>query len=452
MWLRLAPSCLGPAAAVLLLALAQPAGAQGLPADPRRPEVADPAVREQRELELKRIEQELRDASAARVALAREVERLRGDRAALAAELIETSNRVRRSETALAEADGRLAAMSGTETAIRRSLEGRRGVITEVLAALQRAGRKSPPAVVVRSEDMLLALRTAMLLGAVLPELRDEAEALAADLAELVRLRQDIAAEHRTIRTEHETLVTARQRLSALVEARQGQIESGDQRLVEERQRTLALARQAQSLKELIARMETEITAARRAAEAARNAPPPLQTPAQVAALAPGLMKDLARLQPRIPFADARGTLPLPVNGGSLRGFGAPDGFGGQERGLSLGTPQGALVTAPADGWVAFAGPYRAYGHVLIINAGGGYHLVMAGMDRVSVEIGQFVLAGEPVAVMGSGAAGAVVDAEGGAGKPVLYIELRKDGSPIDPGPWWAKPSSDRPDNEKARG
>ncbi|MGD8479120.1 MAG: peptidoglycan DD-metalloendopeptidase family protein, partial [Methyloceanibacter sp.] len=78
-------------------------------------------------------------------------------------------------------------------------------------------------------------------------------------------------------------------------------------------------------------------------------------------------------------------------------------------------------------------------GQLLIINAGGGYHILLAGMSRIDVSPGQFVLAGEPIAVMGNGTA------PGNRGehnsRPVLYVEFRKDGRPIDPGPWWAEAS-----------
>ena len=95
--------------------------------------------------------------------------------------------------------------------------------------------------------------------------------------------------------------------------------------------------------------------------------------------------------------------MPLPVNGARIKEFGAPDSLGGTEKGLSIATRAGAQVTAPCDGWVVYAGPFRNYGQVLILNAGGGYHVVLAGMDRISVNVGQFVLTGEPVAVMGGG-------------------------------------------------
>jgi septal ring factor EnvC (AmiA/AmiB activator) len=93
---------------------------------------------------------------------------------------------------------------------------------------------------------------------------------------------------------------------------------------------------------------------------------------------------------------------------------------------------------------VVYAAPYRSYGKLLILNAGGGYHVVLSGMERISVDIGQFVLTGEPVAAMGSGpeVASSTLGGTAGARQPVLYIEFRKDGTPVDPNPWWATSDS----------
>src|SRR5262249_37018236 len=145
----------------------------------------------------------------------------------------------------------------------------------------------------------------------------------------------------------------------------------------------------------------------------------------------------------------AKGMLPIPVNGVKSRDFGASDGNGGSEKGISITTRPGAQVTAPCDGWVVYAAPYRSYGKLLILNAGGGYHVVLAGMDRMSVDIGQVVLTGGPGGVMGGGPqlASSMLTGGGRANETVLYIEFRKDGSPIDPNPWWATP-----DSEKVRG
>ncbi len=105
-------------------------------------------------------------------------------------------------------------------------------------------------------------------------------------------------------------------------------------------------------------------------------------------------------------FADAKGLLTWPVAGQKILGFGDPDGLGGESQGVTMAARPGAAVLAPADGWVVYAGPFRSYGQVLILNAGDGYHIVLAGMERIDAALGQFVLGGEPVGVMGCHPAG----------------------------------------------
>ena len=152
--------------------------------------------------------------------------------------------------------------------------------------------------------------------------------------------------------------------------------------------------------------------------------------------------RDPARLAPAVAFGDLKGRLSYPVAGPVLKRYGAPDGFGGREKAYFIGARDHATVVAPCDGWVAFSGPYRTYGQLLIINAGDGYYVVLAGMSRSNVNVGQFVLAGEPVASMGDGAAQTAATIAIGAKQPILYVEFRKDGASIDSSPWWAKSDS----------
>lgn len=148
--------------------------------------------------------------------------------------------------------------------------------------------------------------------------------------------------------------------------------------------------------------------------------------------------RDPARQAPKVGFGELKGLLPLPVSGTLLRGFNARDPVGGLTRGVTFEARPGALVSAPSDGWVAFAGPFRTYGQLLILNMGGGYYILLAGMDRISVSLGQFVLAGEPVAVMGDPSKDAQTQAGANPAQPVLYVEFRKEGTPVDPTPWWS--------------
>lgn len=417
-------------------ALAQtqaPAPSATLPSD--KTQVLDQLKVHDKELEATRDRQ--KQSNDAEAAIKRDIEQIGADRRKLAQDLIDTAARARAAEAKIEATQQRLEPLDAKEAAIRKSIEGRRAVIGEVLAALQRIGRRPPPALIASPEDALVAVRTAMVLGAVLPDMRVKVDALAADLTELLNLRKTIVAERDKLKQDIASLDTERARMSALVDERQKQQAEREQALAAEQAKAAELARQAGDLKDLIAKLEQSLDpAVREAREAARTDKRP----------ALSAYRDPGRLAPAAAFASLRGRVPMPVNGVKLRNFGAPDGSGGTEKGLTVATRAGAQVTTPADGWVVYAGPFRSYGQLLILNVGGGYHVLLAGMDRISVDLGQFVLAGEPVATMGTGSHIAAILASGSS-QPVLYIEFRKDGAPVDPGPWWVAG-----EGEKVRG
>jgi septal ring factor EnvC (AmiA/AmiB activator) len=435
---RLLATALGTA----LIALAGSAKAQQpLPITPKAQNpgvaVAPEAAKGAREEELEKVRADQKKQAEIEAKLKAELDALGEDRRKLNQLLISSAGTARAVEERVAAAEKRLAALSGNEDTIRRSLGSRRAVIAEVLAALQRIGRHPPPALMVSPEDALVSVRTAILLGAVLPGMKVEVDTLVADLAELVRVRGEIATERDGLGRDLAALSQERTRMTLLVQERQRKQAETERALEGERSKALQLARQADNLKDLISRLEQEIVASARAAAAAQGTETKTSLSAQ---------NDPGRLSPAIAFASTKGTLRLPVNGIRIRAFGEADGLGGTEKGLSVTSRAGAQVTAPCDGWVVYAGPFRSYGQLLILNAGGGYHVLLAGMERISVDLGQFVLTGEPVAVMGGGPQSAAAVAIGSS-QPVLYIEFRKDGTPVDPGPWWAVT-----DNEKVRG
>ncbi|WP_291856552.1 peptidoglycan DD-metalloendopeptidase family protein [Bradyrhizobium sp.] len=421
-------------AALPTLAVAQPAA----PAQPAS--AASPDAIKQ-ELEATREQQ--RKATELQQKLKADIAAIGQDRSKLNQQLIDIAAQVRGVEARIGETEARLRPLDSREQQMRTSLDSRRSEIAEVLASLQRAGRRTPPALLVRPEDALQSLRTAMLLGSVVPELRGRAERLTADLGELVALRKAIATERDAQARDRDKLKDDQVRLAALVEERQRKQSAFEKDMEAENARAINLSRQVDSLQGLITKMEQDLNSAAKAAATAS-----LQGAPSVGNGKPnlGALKDTARLSPAVAFASAKGLFAFPVNGRKIRDFGGSDGAGGVERGISLTTRPGAQVTTPCDGWVVYAGPFRSYGQLLILNAGGGYHVLIAGMERISVNIGQFVLAGEPVATMGSTSQVASILATT-ASQPVLYVEFRKDGTPIDSGPWWAAN-----EGEKVRG
>jgi septal ring factor EnvC (AmiA/AmiB activator) len=453
-WIRRLHAALGRGllSSVPLALLLSPADA----AEPARPSqqpvqsaAATPAAAPISPDDIKQRTQELEDARAAQKSAAEQRSRLQADiasigqdRSKLNQQLIDVAARVRSIEASMGDTEARLHALDQREAQMRASLDSRRSDIVEVLAALQRAGRRTPPALLVRPDDALQSLRTAMLLGALVPELRARAEKISGELGELLTVRKAISTQRDKFAADRDKLKDDQARLAALVDERQRKQSSAEKDFEQEGARAIAMSKQADSLQSLISKMEQDLKSAAKAAATAS-----LQgVPAQGGKTDGAGLKNPTRTSPAIAFASAKGIFAFPVNGTKIREFGASDGVGGSQKGISLATRPGAQVTTPCDGWVVYAGPFRSYGQLLILNAGGGYHVLIAGMERISVNIGQFVLSGEPVAIMGSTAQIASILSTN-ASQPVLYVEFRKDNTPIDSGPWWAAN-----EGEKVRG
>ncbi len=377
--------------------------------------------------ELEKIKRDIELSAERQAEIAAEIDGLDKDQAMLNDQIVTTASRVQGLEQSLLDSEGRLGRLSDNESSIRLSLEGRRAVLAEVLAAAQRIGRRPPPALIVKPEDALGAVRSAIVLGAVLPEVRIEADALASDLAALVSVRVQAEAERDALKQSASRFAEEQERLSLLLDEKKRRSESQAAALEAEQARAAELASKAQSLEELMTALEENIASVRRAGTSAKQA---AVTPRPAAT-------DAGRLQPAVAFVDAKGKLTLPVRGVTIQNYGDDTGLGGAAQGISVATRADARVTAPCDGWVVYAGPFRSYGQLLILNAGDGYHVVLAGMSRIDVELGQFVLTGEPVGVMGSQRLASATAPDVNISQPVLYLEFRKDGASIDPAPWW---------------
>jgi septal ring factor EnvC (AmiA/AmiB activator) len=415
----------------------------------------DDLSREEAQKKLDETSHKLQSSRAQEQGLSQDIAALAEARAKLNTDLIEAGKQVQASEAKLSETEAKLAELTDQVAVIRSSITDRKETIVKMLSAMQRIGRTPPPALVTRRDDALAVVRSAMLLAQVFPELKYQADNLSQELDGMVKLEGGIRDQRDTEKRETERLAAERSRIDKLLEEKQAKLAQSEAELTATRQAAEQQAAEETELNALIARLDERIAKAEVAqydAEVATEKA--LRAREQQQALAtPGNEKVIeikpesttvafaspARMKPAMPFELTKGTLPLPAQGKRLKRFGDADGVGGTLRGISLQTRGEARIIAPTDGWVVYAGPFRSYGNLLIINAGGGYHVLLAGMGRIDVSLGQFVLAGEPVAVMG-----AVLQAGQGNNdnsRPVLYVEFRKDGRPIDPGPWWAEAS-----------
>jgi septal ring factor EnvC (AmiA/AmiB activator) len=365
-----------------------------------------PAVSDEPDDRLKDVERELGESRHRSDALTREADALAGETARLRLESIAAAKTAQNLESSLSAMETEIAKLDERETAMTRALDAERDRLARLLAAMERIARHPPAAFLAERDRPADAVRGAILLRASVPAVEDRARALGAELKELAAIRAELANRRVEAEEAARALDLEMRRITALGEEkskleRRARAESKD-----EARRAAELAAQADSLRDLLARIE-----------AGRKAMP---------APKPGARGPAARHAPR------EENLPLPARGDIVLGFGDEDPWGGRTRGLTIKTRERAQVVAPADGEVVFAGPFRGYGQLLIIAAGAEYHALLGGLDRIDAEVGQSVLAGEPVGTMPGTPKGA----------PNLYFELRRKGQPINPLPWLAAGNS----------
>ena len=423
------------AAAVVALGPARAAG-NALDAAP------DP---DQSRAEYEQVSKEITLSSERLAKLAADIASVRKDYASITAALIQSAMTEQKLGQDIEDIGAKLEGLKAEEKKRRASLAARRDVLAEVLGALQRMGLNPPPAILVKPEDALSSVRSAILLGAVVPELRQQTDRLMADLKEQTRVTASIEAERARLTTAVTDQTAEKKRLTMLLEAKKKLQADTQTAIAAEQQHSQQLAAKASSLKDLIASLEAD--KARKAQDqvkAGERKSTDGDTTASTTELAALPVPEANRLTGSTPFSALQGQIALPVIGKIKLRFGSDDGNGAAMQGDMVATQSGAIVTAPADGNVLYAGPFRSYGQLLILNAGDGYHVVLAGMSRISVATGQSVLAGEPIGAMGEARVASTSASRNGNATPELYVEFRKDGKPVDPAPWWADRFSGR--------
>lgn len=432
-----------------------PVTANAAPPDPAADDAAL-ALRQKRDevgRELQELARSMRVSDEKAVELEESIAALSKTSESLKQALIESAARRKELERKIAAGEKKLAELGVSEDKIRHSFKDRRAILAEVLAALQRMGRNPPPALLVSPEDALASVRTAILLGAVVPGIRKETEKLAADLAELVRLRTEGEKETETLVATIASRQEEERRMDLLLVENDRLSRQNSLELATEKRRAEELAARASSMEGLIASLETEIRSVREAADRARAEEERLRKLSdeqrqKARELAASSLPDKNRIAPAYAFSDLKQKLELPAAGEILRQFGDPDGTGHEAKGMVIASAPGSLVTAPADGWVVYAGEFRSYGQMIILNTGDGYHVVLSGMDRINTGQGKFVLSGEPLAVMGEKRVASATALALETDRPTLYIEFRKDGKPVDSREWWTGSGSGKAQND----
>ena len=372
--------------------------------------------------DLNRLESEIKAEQGRQAELTRKSQALATELSDLRQKAIGAARATQDSESLLTRLERKLGQAKEDLRRQEESLAKRRKEIGGTLLALERLSRNPPRALLLSPSKPMEVVHQAMLLRTSLPIIQNRAEELRENVLELAKTRDDIDHQLKELKGASTLYTDQRDLLDSLIDRKANLLQETDAERKRIAQRLKRLTRQAATLKELFDRLEAE------------RPPPPPEAPAQSQQTAkPGKEQQTALLTLPPPselrrFPD-HGSITLPVRGELIRHYGESTSYGGTAKGITIVTRPAATVVAPYDGKVVFAGPFRGYGQILIIEHRGGYHSLLSGMERVDTGVGQWLLAGEPVGVM----------AKAGDGNPRLYFELRRDGQPINPLPWFAE-------------
>jgi murein hydrolase activator len=358
------------------------------------------------EQELKRLEAEKATREKRVGALVENANRAATEAEGLARRLVAAAAARDRLEREVESSETRLIQLRRRERETFAKLMANRAALEDVVIALIAMERDRPPALAVRPDNAAEAARAAILMGEVAPILEERARKAAQDITQLRNLRQSILMQNTSYRDANNRLQSARQTIGVLIEQRR----TLQARLLRdaqtERGRIAEIVRRAGDLRDLVTRLGGTL---------------------------PGIGDNQGQLGPAFAsgFERARGQVAYPAVGQIVVNYGARLSEGGNSEGVTIRTRRSAQVVSPYDGEVEFAGPFRSYGRVLIINVGSGYHVVLAGLSSTFAEAGQEVLAGEPVGEMASDTR--IV--------PDLYMEVRRQSEPLNPALWLKRPA-----------
>ncbi len=324
--------------------------------------------------------------------------------------LIKLSKDIQKNEAILQNLEDKITKLEDQKTKIQISLKDDRKSIARLVLALERLRRVPPEALILKPDSPYKTAQSAMLMRDIVPVLHKQAKALHLKLDELDLITQDLTGKKAKSLEASSSLKSSHKKLSNLMKKRESLYGStrGDLKTQEEQIRKIA--QQSKNLQDLVRRLEKK-----QKEEEQRTANLKRRKPTQKRY---ALNKSIVQKMPEA------GRARLPISGIIRTRYNEPDHLGAPSKGFSIEGRGGALVIAPMGGTVRFAGYFKNYGNMVILEHKKGYHSLIAGLEKIDTVVGQNVSLGEPLGLLHHAASGS---------KPALYYELRLNGMPIDP-------------------
>ena len=362
--------------------------------------------------DLRQLETQIRQEQQAGEVSGRKAAELSGEVKNVQRQMVQLAKTVQAREDDLTRLENRIQKIQTRQKELNERLALTDKQTVQLVSGLQTLALRPPELALINIRSPINALRSRMLMTGSLPIVQGNNAQARSDLAELSRLKADLQDQIVKIKLAQAQLSEQSSQMDRLLQQKsllQAQYQVSQQ---QSQERVKTLASQARDLKDLLDKLAQEKQrTTQQAMQHAQNSRSAFRQ-ALSASIGSG-------------FARARGRLPYPIRGTIIRGFGSEMIGGSHSKGITLAGRTGARVIAPFDGTVLCAGPFKNYGQLIILDHGDNYLTLLAGMETVSTDVGQQVLAGEPIGQIK-------------ASKPNLYLEIRYDGQAIDPTPWFA--------------
>ncbi len=356
---------------------------------------------------LDEVETDIKRERESGAEIARRSQEMREELRKLRELMVHSAASTQRSEAALTRYERELRELEARDRAAAGDFDRRREQLALIVGALQRIALRPPITLANRADHANDAVRGALLLRSLVAELERKAAQLREEIAGYDMLRNAIRQSRSAVADAGSALGRARRSLQDLIERKQALLAETELDQSRQRARLQTLTDEAKTLRDLLAKVEREKTGS-----AASRSIASLTEPE-------GKIRS---------FAGARGQLTLPALGAVVPRFGSEERFGEFSKGLFIDARPGAQAVAPFDGQIVFAGPFRGYGRILILEHRDGYHSLIVGLGRIDVAVAQWVYAGEPIGTVGEH------EAQGSQ----LYVEIRQNGRPVDPATWFS--------------
>ena len=350
------------------------------------------------ETELQKTTKDLEKAQSDQQRIETQSAAIEAELTSLQSQLIKLAATAQKSEAELSAAEDKLAILTTQLSSKEQEFKARQAHLSTLVSAAISLSHTPREAMIMMPGDVTQTMKAARALKMASSAVKDETQSLGLQLIELQKLKDKVTKEHDALAERQKAFDSQQESLvKKLTERKNLQKKLGFQ-AKEAQTRLTTLAKKTKDLQELVEKVEET------------HKPEP---------------RTDQKKQASRSFANAKGHIRTPVSGKLIQKFGSSEGKNATTKGITIATRAHASVTAPFDGEVVFTGPFLKYGRMVIIHHSDNFHTLLAGLQKIDVEVGQFLLEGEPIGAMGEG-----------ADEQELYVELRKDNQPINPAPW----------------